>query len=1730
MLKVSSSVLALSLIFSSVSTVALANSDSVVTVQENQATEQQRTESVTVESSGVSTTSEVNNQIISDQSASNGLEGGQDAVNSQPENQQVTPQKENQQPQPEDQQVTPQQENQQSQPENQQVTSQPKDEQVKDQVVTDKSGRVVKDGLYVDIYYTPEQSESTYIPEFTLELWSVKENKLIGTAIANSKNYDRESGVYHLMFNHRGYKLGDEFALIPREADKVFKYIEFVDEKAYNVKPNTYYKFGIKTFDYYEGEEGKEIAIRDLTGTKLSPIGGALYTDNNKVGLALVDESGAPLKKFHIEIKLSDKKGSLSLVSDDKGMVWVDRDKLTPKFLVSSEDRVVKGGINGKALIELPVSAVTGGQTGVLTYSVVFEHKKELGVIDLKPEVSGNTDLSKSWAEADIKLTNGKTVITQTVNLNTQKIYGIPDGTYKVEVVKSKYANVKLRTSTVTVKGGTASLGIVFSPKYVLEVDKDGKDYNFSVINVDKISKKAYKGKSSQVFAVAPGESYMLKDNDTGKITTVAIDLKSFKTKVVLGVGVVFGGTVSTPHTGDDIYIMLVLFMLSLIGAIGSYVFYRKNGKISAPKTKLMSILLVGALLTSIFSSFAPLSVVASDTNIGGTPPAKGGATSGTPAGTFQTSDRVAVVQVGFIPNKLKANGVGILNSESSKQDLQDPFKFNYDHLLFYMAPNKVSDGLFRKTGSGVITFENKGSSSRVKTLYGKNPLYKGSTGGQSREELMKRTLSYADVSKDSDNAFVSIVGNALYNIDPKNPNRTLAGPGIVGESFRDMLEWYVLSMEGYDNDAYAKAALDMFNGYLELIKARGILKGEQYDKFEHMMREAYRNKEVVFFAQTLVGISVKDNKSPLSRDYAFMSIHDATDWYLWVRKKARPTDSKLKKLSANREAEAVTKGGASTEADGLRSPYKENGNIPFTFRTYARDNYARTLKPMSKNVPLTADVSKNPFGGWGYQPWGYIYLEDHTKAPKIDVMLDVSIVDKTGARKGGFRTPVKGWSESDNKFLGDLTSDYSKIIKGSMTFVYNGKTYQILQEEKAKFTLVDKRDNENINKSTLTKASKGEDGYISLNNPNTWEIMLGWDTPEPVYLHTYLGGDGDNISSVENKYEGVKEKGKDVFSNARLTLYVKAVEDTNVSASSHDVPEWRLSKYFEDISKNSVAKAIFSLTLPSETFINPVLSPTGDVNFSLIDPDLSNVKWAYSKAKLFNDTTIKYLSAYDTVAAFNLAGDLLAVKDNSSVGNVKLASWVNPYSLFDGRIGVTDKGVAENKPSVVKNYMFKYGVRSPYASYGYSETRYRWVPPTYDKDGKLISSGYYVPYTWSGQATSSAKTADYDVTVNFRRHIPKANQAPKKFKDVVTSVNGKYTEVKQDKQVLNINPEVPMVYDDVNGNTSVAFVAGDKMRQVQPVHYNVAQFVNVDIKPSVTGMSVATDANAKALASRLGANGKGVLYKGSAITTNFQTKGQLELKTFALDIGATSLKNAWNPSTTYSTDKINEEFLSRYATKKSDGTWEVTLNAEGKLKINGVEYGGKKKAIKLKQKSRNVVEHTLLVRGGKLVAVDGNYDLNSLPQGLKEALAKMHISTPVGQNIFNTFENGTGAKLTEQKVADLINAVRGTNDLATGKGWYAEDTTILVVREYTNSFELPSYLYTDKVPMQVPNLETPINKNEFFSKGYIGYTKLTFRLIDSFMEYDSSQIKPFGGKHEKSFVVGNVSVLDTFQ
>jgi hypothetical protein len=368
-----------------------------------------------------------------------------------------------------------------------------------------------------------------------------------------------------------------------------------------------------------------------------------------------------------------------------------------------------------------------------------------------------------------------------------------------------------------------------------------------------------------------------------------------------------------------------------------------------------------------------------------------------------------------------------------------------------------------------------------------------------------------------------------------------------------------------------------------------------------------------------------------------------------------------------------------------------------------------------------------------------------------------------------------------------------------------------------------------------------------------------------------------------------------------------------------------------------------------------------------------------------------------------------------------------------------------------------------------------------------------------------------------------------KTFADVSKHSNGSYWETKQSTEALNVNPEVLMAYDDEKGNTSVVYAAGEKIKAIQPVNYNVVQYVNVDIAPTVTGMSVATDANAKKLAASLGSPTMGVIYKGAATTTNFEVAGEVELKTFAVDIGNTALKNSWNPTSTYSTDKVNNDFLARHGKKLANGKWEVTLETDSKMKVNGIEYGGKKSSVKATQTDETIIEHTLVVQGGKLVSVGGDRNLGKLSKELKEALTRMKISTT--DNVFANFERNSGDSLTANDaiVATLGNAVRGSNDLAVNRGWYNEDISTLVVREYTNTFKLPVVMVVDKVPMQIPGLETPIDKAQFFSKGHLGYSVLRFNLVNAPMTYDSSDSDTFGGSMEEQFIVPNVSVLDTF-
>ncbi|MFD1957671.1 hypothetical protein ACFSL6_26740 [Paenibacillus thailandensis] len=440
--------------------------------------------------------------------------------------------------------------------------------------LTDNTQRVVTDGLYVDIYYPSDQI--TYIPEFTLELWDVPTDKLISTATGNSQNY--ENGKYHLIFNHPGYRLGDELALILRKTDAIIEELNF---NGVHLKPNTHYKFTIDQYTYYEGDNDEGV-FQDLTATKLNPLQASLVTNPKMVGLLLQSESGSPLKQTPVEIKLLDGKGSLTALSNSSGLIWLDTDKLTWKFLVSAKGLTAVNGSNGKAEIELPATAIAGTQKSVVIVPVVFK-STEQSVADSKISVSlstdANTDLSKAWSEFDLTVTDANGVSsTYVLDLNKTSIQGLADGQYKMEA-NAKYADVKLDSASLSVKGGKGGIKGTIQPKHVLEISKDGKPYNFSVINVTKIVDRQYKGSKPQTFAVTPGESYMIKDNDTGKVETVAIDANSPTTRVVLGAGVVFGGSASTPHTGDPIIFLVTLFAVAAVGACWAWMGYLKNRK-----------------------------------------------------------------------------------------------------------------------------------------------------------------------------------------------------------------------------------------------------------------------------------------------------------------------------------------------------------------------------------------------------------------------------------------------------------------------------------------------------------------------------------------------------------------------------------------------------------------------------------------------------------------------------------------------------------------------------------------------------------------------------------------------------------------------------------------------------------------------------------------------------------------------------------------------------------------------------------------------------------------------------------------------------------------------------------------------------------------------------------------------------------------------------------------------
>jgi hypothetical protein len=1567
---------------------------------------------------------------------------------------------------------------------------------------------------------------------------------------AGPQNYDKETQSYNLVFNNPGYKLGEKYQILLSKKDSIIKNLtldvtyfkgEEMIQETTTLGLNNYFVFTIRGTEYFEGKNDDKL-VKGLDPSPKLPLEGVLTTDRTKTGFVMLNESGQPLKGAKLTIDMTEKKSTITATSDKKGVVWVDSKSLSTKFRISAEGRDVVGENDGVLALVKDAAISDASQQNALTYVIKFKNKEVVApevasIVSLKMSTPANTDLSSYWAVANLNLTDSKgKQLNYTLGLNDKVIGGIPNGTYKVKAT-GKYANVASSSSTLTVKNGKGNLSLTLKPKFILEVDKDNKDYSFTVLNVANVATKKYTGNKPTVFGVTPGESYMIKDNSGGDIYTVAIDADSTVTRLVLGTGVVFGGSATIPHTGDGIMFLVALFFAALLGAVVSLLISNNKIKLKGLTTKAVSILLIGALLGGLLPQNLPTASAATNDvlPIGSGTPGSIGNVKNSPTGAVQTDPYVSVLMMGIMNGSATSSGkTYTLDGNADKTDMAAPFKFAEirQKNMFYMASNAANYNIFKASTSSVLTFD----SGYLKKIHGKTVLFpntKQSAYG-AKGTMQQRLLDLPERAKKSTNGFEVFMGYATAYLNEGNAtNRQIwKGKGSVslrnmGDSLsREYLEWLKLNLDSGDEYLMIDGFLNttsILDGYMQLLRESG--ETELADDLTTALGQHLGSEDslgnYLILTQVVQGFYVKGAKS---RGYAFAPMHEAVEWYVHGRKKESP--SKFANANVNHEQKMVY--GIPGDRGGAANSKWNKSTPSFTYVGNVRDTSAIAIKPQTVKVPIVkpttsmANINKNPFAGWGYMPLGFTGSRSNG-LPAIDAELRVKVLNANGQPTGEVITqPVSGWT-NEQKLLGDVDSANS-AIRGNMEFKHkDGRFFTIKSNPKSKLTLFDKKEPSD----NLLNVDKAVDGTVSLpsiSNPDSWIVEFGYEIPFGNDLDAYLGG-GNGKSLVKSKHP------KGVFSHAKLIIDVEAIAESAGApvAATHNVPEWRMSKYFPDLGDGKHDKAFFDVAVPTGEGDHQKLTPSGKLKFSLIGPSLEGASWAYSKPKLFNDDTeTKQIDLGSTTASWSLAGDLLAVKD-MSISKVKLASWYNNFSLFDGKIGASSKGVEGSKPLVKKTHSFVYGVKSPSDKFIFSETRYKYTSAKYDKWGFIISDGYYTPYNYSADAKASYNNAQYNTTVTFDNYSPKNVKTNKTFADVSKPSNGSYWETKQSTEALNVNPEVLMAYDDEKGNTSVVYAAGEKIKAIQPVNYNVVQYVNVDIAPTVTGMSVATDANAKKLAASLGSPTMGVIYKGAATTTNFEVAGEVELKTFAVDIGNTALKNSWNPTSTYSTDKVNNDFLARHGKKLANGKWEVTLETDSKMKVNGIEYGGKKSSVKATQTDETIIEHTLVVQGGKLVSVGGDRNLGKLSKELKEALTRMKISTT--DNVFANFERNSGDSLTANDaiVATLGNAVRGSNDLAVNRGWYNEDISTLVVREYTNTFKLPVVMVVDKVPMQIPGLETPIDKAQFFSKGHLGYSVLRFNLVNAPMTYDSSDSDTFGGSMEEQFIVPNVSVLDTF-
>lgn len=987
-----------------------------------------------------------------------------------------------------------------------------------------------------------------------------------------------------------------------------------------------------------------------------------------------------------------------------------------------------------------------------------------------------------------------------------------------------------------------------------------------------------------------------------------------------------------------------------------------------------------------------------------------------------------------------------------------------------------------------------------------------------------------------------------------------------------------------------------IFDAYLRKLDSAS--QKDHKEKLE-LLEEDANDKELergmfAVYYQSYSGYQVMKNNR-FQGGTLLMSLSSASNWYLQgMMKSRRAINTSLQDLYYNhsdKEERVIDWGGNSA---GLSSSDSISKKFPtYSFPKITRETSRSAIKPRSKNY------TESDYTGWGYQNMkGISSGSVNTPVLKIKVRYKNNSTGKLTAYKY-----LEGYGGSKGIVINKFDGLKELGIYGETNEFQDSKLIKVdvSKDIEMKLKATQKIDGKaiNINYSDV-KNLKGAEETTSIKNTvatdsigTFWQIRTN-DQGRPSNLvsmpelNNLLGGldensDADWFKKHKKLFPYTPKKGKTVdYSDATMYLTLSADYTTLVNKANVELttPEWATSMYYPTLNESDTGGKVGDKEIVVTEF---KLSPSSSSSYSIITPSTTrfNPMDDYDKSHLMlqgvydEDYLKKYglgslgqtqYTAHGNTVRTSSTAKALPIKSNKDGFKTKLASWVNNYNLFEGRIGQTSDAVGEYVDETVKIKDTKKDglaifAQSPYVTYHHAYTYTvcgRWscwdvgtsetLTPTYKKPNYTITNVYDV-YKADKQKEADIPAYDED-------------------KD---SENGTLLSTRQTEEELSLVPEVAMQTYDMYGNSSVNFYAGEYKRTLQPMTFTTAKFKDIQVSPSVEGASVATDAEAKALASRLKANTKSVIYKGSALNMSFKTEGRYEVKNYVLDIGNSGLKNAWDNN--YSTNKIVEDSMVELGFKpQGKGNFLAPLQFNGSLYYDESNWGGKSKVIDAEQtKDQEVEEYKLEVRSGVLIAVDGDYNfretLKTKNPELLKALDSMSLSTALDKNVFNPLKTDEGAKLTNRFSANTKEETEGSKSVSAQPAksaddfvananrvrhvdkhgseapmmvkednWYNEDTTILVVREFTNTFKIPTYMYTDKLPLKVPGLETPMDKIKFFTQGTTGHTELTIKLNseeDSFMTFNSSpgfeeSIK--GTVPSTEYVVPNVSIMDTMQ